>query len=56
MKVKMTEKRAKKLENFYKKENITGFQSYNINAETLIITTSMTGLTAQEFIKNNPEF
>lgn len=56
MKVAMTEKRWKKLENFFEKEGITGYEVFNPDAKKMIITTSYTVYTAQEFIKNNPEY
>lgn len=56
MKVAMTEKRWKKLENFFEKEGITGYEVFNPDAKKMIITTSYTVYTAQEFVKNNPEY
>lgn len=56
MKVAMTEKRWKKLENFFEKEGIKGYEVYNPEAKKMIVTTSYTIYTAKEFIKNNPEF
>ncbi len=56
MKVAMTQKRWKKLENFFEKEGITGYEVFNPDAKKIIITTSYTIYTAKEFIKNNPEF
>lgn len=56
MKVAMTEKRAKKLENFFKKEGITGYEIYNKWAKKMIITTSFITYTALDFIKANPEY
>lgn len=56
MKMKMTEKRWKKLENFYEKEGIKGYEVYNPSAPKMLLTTSYTSYTAKEFIKNNPEF
>ncbi|QFR38788.1 hypothetical protein A9Q91_00955 [Candidatus Gracilibacteria bacterium 28_42_T64] len=56
VKVAMTQKRFKKLENFYKKENISGYEIINSEAKKMIITTSFTSYTANEFIKNNSEF
>jgi len=56
MKVAMTEKRMKKLENFFQKEWISGYEVFNSEAKKMIITTSYTIYTAKEFIKNNPEF
>ncbi|NUJ97258.1 hypothetical protein HGA92_00545 [Candidatus Gracilibacteria bacterium] len=56
VKKKMTEKRWKKLENFYKKEGIQGYEMINQDAKKMIITTSFISYTAREFVKNNPEF
>ncbi len=56
MKMKMTEKRWKKLENFFEKEGIRWYEVYNSEAKKMLITTSYTIYTAKEFIKNNPEF
>ena len=52
----MTEKRWKKLQNFYQKENMFGFEVVNPDAKKLLVTTSSTSYTAKEFVKNNPEF
>jgi len=52
----MTEKRWRKLENFFKKEGISGYEVHNPTAKNMLITTSYTVYTAKEFIKNNPEF
>jgi 2-oxoglutarate ferredoxin oxidoreductase subunit alpha len=64
MKVLMTEKRFKKLRDFYKKENIRWFEVFYIlddsekiiTPKKFIITTSFTSYTAREFVKNNREF
>ena len=56
MKVLMTEKRAKKLENFYKKEWIKWYEVYNKDAKKMLITTSFITYTALDFIKDNPEY
>jgi 2-oxoglutarate ferredoxin oxidoreductase subunit alpha len=56
MKVKMTEKRMKKLNNFFEKEGYFGYEIINSNAKKMIITTSFTSYTAKEFVKNNPEY
>lgn len=56
MKKIMTEKRWKKLENFFEKENITWFEVINSKAEKMLIVFSATTYTAKEFIKNNPEY
>jgi 2-oxoglutarate ferredoxin oxidoreductase subunit alpha len=46
----MTEKRFKKLENFFQKENILGFEIFNKTAPKIIITVSATSYTAKNFI------
>ena len=51
-----TQKRFKKLNNFFEKENYKGYELINKNAQKIIITTSATSYTARYFIKNNPEF
>lgn len=56
MKVAMTEKRWRKLENFFVKEGIRGYEIINAEAKKMLITTSYTSYTAKEFVKNNPEF
>jgi 2-oxoglutarate ferredoxin oxidoreductase subunit alpha len=56
MKKIMTEKRSKKLDDFFKKEGFTWYEVVNPEANKMIITTSFTSYTAREFVKNNPEF
>jgi len=70
MKVAMTQKRWKKLENFFQKEGIKGYETFCSlrpsdtslyeggleSVKKVIITTSYTIYTAKEFVKNNPEF
>ncbi len=56
MKKKMTEKRWKKLEDFYKKEWFIWYEVINKNAEKMLIVTSFTSYTAKEFVKRNQEF
>ncbi|MDD5770535.1 MAG: hypothetical protein PHE25_06195, partial [Candidatus Gracilibacteria bacterium] len=56
MKKLMTEKRWRKLQDFYKKEGFSGFEVINENAKKMIVTFSTTAYTAKEFIKNNPEY
>ena len=56
MKVKMTEKRWKKLSNFWWEQNFRWYEIINKNARKLIICHSFTSYTAKEFIKQNPEF
>ncbi|MDP2090801.1 MAG: 2-oxoacid:acceptor oxidoreductase family protein [Candidatus Gracilibacteria bacterium] len=51
-----TEKRYKKLDNFFEKEGYKGYEVINSNAKKMLITTSFTSYTAKEFVKNNPEF
>ncbi len=52
----MTEKKHKKLENFFEKEDIYGYEVINPSAEKMLITTSFTSYTAKHFVENNPEF
>lgn len=56
LKVKFTEKRFKKLQNFFEREGITGYEIINPNAKKMIVTYSFTKYTAEHFVKNNPEF
>lgn len=56
MKKLMTEKRWKKLENFFEKEWVNWYEIINKNAKKMIITSSFTSYTAKEFVKNNPLF
>ncbi len=56
MKVVMTQKRMKKLNNFFGREWIQWYEVFNGEAQKIIITTSYTIYTAKEFVKNNPEF
>ncbi len=56
LKKKFTEKRFKKLENFFEKEGIYWYEIINPDASKMIITTSFTSYTVKEFVKNNPEF
>lgn len=56
MKVKMTEKRFKKLEDFYKKEDIFWYEIINREAKKIVICHSFTSYTALEFVKQNSEF
>lgn len=52
----MTEKRWKKLQNFFQKEWISGFEVFNSEAKKMIVTFSATSYTAKQFIKQHPEF
>ena len=56
MKIKMTEKRAKKVWYLFEKEKISGFEVINPRAKKKIITLSFTRYTAEYFVKNNPEW
>ena len=56
MKVKMTEKRFKKLSNFFEKEGIFGYEIINPSARKKIITFSLARYTAEKFVRDNPEF
>lgn len=56
MKVAMTEKRARKLENFYEKEGIMWYRVVNPWAKKMILTFSLTAYTAEAWVRNNPEW
>jgi len=56
MKKLMTEKRFKKLENFFKKQWISWYEIINPEAKKIIITSWFIAYTAKEFVKNNPDF
>lgn len=56
LKKKFTEKRFKKLENFFEKENISGFEIINPGAKKMIVIYSFTRYTAEQFVKENPEY
>lgn len=56
LKKAFTEKRAKKLENFFGREGYKWYEVVNPTAKKMLIVTSFTSYTAKEFIKNNPEF
>ncbi len=56
MKVKMTEKRARKLENFYEKEGVMGYRVVNPLAKKMILTLSFTAYTAEAWCDVNPEW
>lgn len=56
MKKLMTEKRWKKLKNFFIKENIYWFEVINEKAKKMFILFSYNSYTAKEFVKNNPDY
>ena len=56
MKVAMTEKRARKLEDFYTKEGIMGYRVVNPSAKKMILTFSLTSYTAEAWIRENSEW
>jgi len=51
-----TEKRWKKLENFFEREWYSWYEVVNPNAKKMLIVTSFTSYTAKEFVKSNREF
>jgi len=51
-----TEKRHKKLDNFFEKEWIYWYEVINSKAKKMIITMSFASYTAKEFVKNNSEY
>lgn len=56
MKKLMTEKRFKKLENFFKKEGIRSYELIDEKAKKLIVTMWPNSYVAKEFVRKNPEF
>jgi len=54
--MRMTEKRWRKLENFFKKEWYKWYEVINSKAKKILIVYSFTAYTAKEFVKRNPEF
>jgi 2-oxoglutarate ferredoxin oxidoreductase subunit alpha len=56
LKQKFTEKRFKKLENFYKKERLSWFEIINPKAKKMLAVAWFTRYTAEYFVKNNPDF
>lgn len=56
MKIKMTEKRVKKYDDFYEKEAVSWYEIINPEAKKMIVTMWFTSYTAKEFVKNNEEY
>lgn len=56
MKVAMTEKRARKLQDFYAKEGIMGYRVVHPEAKKMILTFSLTSYTAAAWVRANPEW
>jgi 2-oxoglutarate ferredoxin oxidoreductase subunit alpha len=56
IKKKMTEKRFKKLNNFFQKEWYKGYEIINWNAKKMIIVSWFTSYTAKKFVNDNPLF
>ena len=56
MKMLMTEKRAKKIANFYDDNDFRGYEIINTQAKKYILATSFTCYTAKAFIEDNPEY
>ncbi len=56
MKVKMTEKRGRKLDNFYENEVMMGYRVVNPTAKNMIVTLSFTAYTAEAWCDVNPEW
>jgi len=54
--MRMTEKRWRKLDNFFEKEGYKGYEIINGWAKKMLIVYSFTTYTAKEFVKRNPEF
>lgn len=56
LKKAFTEKRWKKLENFYKKEVFSWYEIVNPKAKKMLVISGFTRYTAEYFVKNNPEY
>jgi len=52
----MTEKRFKKLKDFYKKEDLVWYEIVNPKARKIFLCLSATSYTLKAFVKNNPEY
>lgn len=52
----MTEKRARKLQNFYEKEGIMGYRVVNPTSKKMIVTFSFTAYTAEAWLLENPDW
>lgn len=56
VKMKMTEKRAHKLDNFFQTQWLTWYELVNPDAKKMLVVTSFNTYTAREFVKNNPDY
>ncbi len=56
LKARMTIKRAHKLDNFFEKEGIRGYEMINASAKKIIVTMSANRIVAEDFIADNPEY
>jgi 2-oxoglutarate ferredoxin oxidoreductase subunit alpha len=56
LKAKMTIKRAHKLDGFFEKEGIRGYEMVNGGAKKIIVTISANRIVAEDFIADNPEY
>ncbi len=56
LKAKMTIKRAHKLDDFFEKEGIKGYEIINPEAKKMIVTLSANRFVAEDFITDNPEY
>ncbi|MDD2907983.1 MAG: 2-oxoacid:acceptor oxidoreductase family protein [Candidatus Gracilibacteria bacterium] len=52
----MTEKRWRKLKDFFKKEGYKGYEIVNPSAKKMLIVTSFTRYTAEQFVKENSDY
>ena len=52
----MTEKRWRKLNNFFEKEGYKWYEIINKDAKKMLVTTSFISYTAKKFIKENKDF
>lgn len=56
MKMAMTEKRANKLQNFFERENIFGYETINDQAKKVIVTMSFNRYVAEDFVREHSEY
>ncbi|MCD5380647.1 2-oxoacid:acceptor oxidoreductase family protein [Candidatus Gracilibacteria bacterium] len=56
VKMRMTEKRAHKLDNFFETQGVHGYEIVNPDAKKMLVVTSFNTYTARDFIKKNPEY
>lgn len=56
VKMRMTEKRAHKLDDFFQTQWLSGYELVNAWAKKMLVVTSFNTYTAREFVKQNPDY